>query len=621
MSKHIYNLNKDFERFHKSLKIRNKNIINNVLTSIQSYEELFLSNYKERKKEGVYFTDDSISKFIFTKVLNLFIEKKTGIQNINNSYDYSKLNSKEKDAIYKILLNIKICDPACGSGIFLLNAAEILYNFIKSIRKDFSSLKIKINILKNIFGFDINSYSLKLSILKLFNWIYTEKECNLLKTFEILNSNLKIANSLKIEDFLNYDIIIGNPPYGNILTKEEKLILKKENAFYNDIYCLFILKVLNWCNGIIGLLVPKSFLLRQSYFVFREMLFLRANILEIYDMGSNLFKKATNEVQILIFERKEINKGRNLQIYDYPNKNILTYKNQEVDFLKICFNKNCPLCIKSKKIYVYTFENRCPYCNFKTRNLYRVRIKPNKKLFQIICKIEKTGNFNYLNPVDFPKMIRGEEHKGLKQVKRIVQNNTQNSCYFVSAKEDFHYYYLDKNKSFNIEEISSNSLKGRNYEFYLKPKLLIKHNNIVPETIYTEEKICFTSSIYSLLHSDKLELKYLSALLNSALMQFYCIYGINNQKDTTINLNQYMIRHLPIVKANADVKSEISIKVNEIISIFQNTKGEINEKIRVLCKSIDNLIFDIYSIEHKDRELIVSTIKNQIKFYKNIYCN
>ena len=47
--------------------------------------------------------------------------------------------------------------------------------------------------------------------------------------------------------------------------KNEKEILKNQNLFYNDIYCAFLIKSLDWIDsGIVGFLVPKSFLLKLT---------------------------------------------------------------------------------------------------------------------------------------------------------------------------------------------------------------------------------------------------------------------------------------------------------------------------------------------------------------------
>jgi hypothetical protein len=427
-----------------------------------------------------------------------------------------------------------------------------------------------------------------------------------------------LEDSLKKSSKFKFDLIIGNPPYGNILDLNQKKKLKLENIFYNDIYCAFLLKSLAWADGIIGYLVPKSFLLRQGYVTFRESLLSNANLLKIYDIGPNLFAKATNEVQIVFYEKK-INSLKDLNIYQYPNSKITKYQKQNVDSLRICFNSTCPLSSHKKKIYAYTWDKTCPYCDSKTTPLNRIRIKTNRKIIDLINKIEIAGNLNYLSIKHIPNMIRGEEDKGLRQILSLIEENTNNSCFFIKAKEDFDYYYFKRNKSFNIEMANPKILKGKNFEFYTDPKLLIKHNNIFPQATFSRKNVCFTSSIYSIISDDHIELKFLCAILNSSLIQFYCLYGINNQKNTTINLNQYMIRHLPIKNAKPNHKKVMSEKVQTIIHSLIDSNGELNDKVIQLSREIDDTIFKLYDITDEERELIISTIKNQVGFYKKVY--
>ena len=216
-------------------------------------------------------------------------------------------------------------------------------------------------------------------------------------------------------------------------------------------------------------------------------------------------------------------------------------------------------------------------------------------------------------------MIRGEEDKGLQLIKKNLKHNNAGSCFFLNARNDFSYYHITPNKSVNFEELNPDELKGNDFEYYISPKLLIKHNNIIPEAIYTKKNICFTSSIYSLIHEDLNELKYLCAILNSSLMQFYCIYAINNQKDTTINLNQYMIRHLPIVKPDELLKLELAKKVDLIINTFETNNGVINQKISEIVKQIDDSIFNLYLISEEKKEIIISDVKKNIRFFNRIY--
>ena len=620
MKDKINNLSVDslYETILDSIKTGNHEKTTACLSSIPSIESNFLRVYHNRKKEGAFYTRNSIANFIITQGLILFFDnylKKCKIDNIDDIY---KLNKEEREKIKKRLLNFNILDPACGTGVFLLSAIKIIVGLLKTLEPDSDFEEIKFHGYKNLFGSEINRNARKLCILKLFRLYNDSNNSYDSKLLSILDSNITHEDSLVKKKDFKFDLIIGNPPYGNILDNNQKDRLKSENIFYNDIYCAFLLKSLNWTNGIIGYLVPKSFLLRQGYVKFRQNLFSNANLLKIYDIGPDLFKHATNEVQIIFYEKK-INSLKDLNIYQYPNSKITKYQKQNVDSLRICFNSTCPLSSHKKKIYAYLWDRTCPYCDSKTTPLNRIRIKTNREIIDLINKIEITGDLNYLSIKHIPDMIRGEEDKGLRQILNLIEENTNNSCFFIKAKEDFDYYNFKRNKSFNIEMANPKILKGKNFEFYTNPKLLIKHNNIFPQATFSKENVCFTSSIYSIINNDHIELKFLCAILNSSLMQFYCLYGINNQKNTTINLNQYMIRHLPIKNANSNHKKDLSEKAQTIIHSLIDSNNKLDDEAIHLSREIDDLIFKLYDITDDERELIISTIKNQVGFYKKVY--
>jgi len=620
MKDKIKNLSVDslYETILDSIKTGNHEKTTACLSSIPSIESNFLRVYHNRKKEGAFYTQNSIANFIITQGLILFFNnylKKCKIDNIDDIY---KLNKEEREKIKERLMNFNILDPACGTGVFLLSAIKIIVGLLRTLEPDSDFEKIKFHGYKNLFGSEINQNARKLCILKLFKLYNDSNNSYDSKLLSILDSNITLEDSLVRKKDFKFDLIIGNPPYGNILDNNQKDRLKSENIFYNDIYCAFLLKSLNWTNGIIGYLVPKSFLLRQGYVKFRQNLFSNANLLKIYDIGPDLFKHATNEVQIIFYEKK-LNSLKDLNIYQYPDSKITKYQKQNVDSLRICFNSTCPLSSHKKKIYAYLWESTCPYCDSKTTPLNRIRIKTNREIIDLINKIEITGDLNYLSIKHIPNMIRGEEDKGLRQILSLIEKNTNNSCFFIKAKEDFDYYNFKRNKSFNIEMANPKILKGKNFEYYTNPKLLIKHNNIFPQASFSKENVCFTSSIYSIISDDHIELKFLCAILNSSLMQFYCLYGINNQKNTTINLNQYMIRHLPIKNANSNHKKDLSEKVQTIIHSLIDSNGKLDDEAIHLSREIDDLIFKLYEITDDERELIISTIKNQVGFYKKVY--
>ncbi len=607
-----------FESVLNSFETGDHTKISESFNDLNRIETDFLNEHSNRKKEGAYYTRESVSKFIVSQGIMLFLAKHLKSTQINSLEDIYKFDVDMKTIIKQKLLNFSILDPACGPGVFLLCTVNEIYKLIRNLEPESDTAKIKLHLLETLFGSEINDYARKLCIMKLFKWAYTKNGLDNSKIFSILKSNILLEDSLEIKKSAKYDLVIGNPPYGNILDRNQKDKLKSENIFYNDIYCAFLLKSLEWTDGIIGYLVPKSFLLRQGYVKFRKNLLTLANLLKIYDIGPNLFAKATNEVQILFYEKKS-DTIKDIEVYQYPNTEITKFPAQKVDLLRICLNKDCPLSAHTKKFYAYIPDLSCPYCNSKTLALNRIRIKTNKKVLNLVNKIENSGDVNYLNIERIPNMIRGEEDRGLKQVIDLIEQNTTNSCYFIKAKGDFNYYYFRKDKSFDIENVDPKVLKGKVFEYYICPKLLIKHNSIFPQSVFSKEKVCFTSSIYSIISDDHIELKYINAILNSSLMQFYCLYGINNQQNTTINLNQYMIRHLPIKDAPFEKKEKLSELVQKVINSLLKSNGTYNETNLSIIGEVENIIFDLYDLENKERDIIVSDIKNRVDLYKNVY--
>ena len=102
-------------------------------------------------------------------------------------------------------------------------------------------------------------------------------------------------------------------------------------------------------------------------------------------------------------------------------------------------------------------------------------------------------------------------------------------------------------------------------------------------------------------------------------MQYYCLYAINNQQNTTINLNQYMIRHLPIKNASLDQKKTLSKKVQNVINALLKSNGKLNRDIISELRQIEGIIFELYEINGNERDMIISDITNRIDFYKKIY--
>jgi len=86
-----------------------------------------LENQKTRKREGVFYTPEYVVRRIVYQTLQPLVESKIDQAiALLQSHDF-----KEAHAIASSVLEITVCDPACGSGSFLLGAFDYLLEEFK----------------------------------------------------------------------------------------------------------------------------------------------------------------------------------------------------------------------------------------------------------------------------------------------------------------------------------------------------------------------------------------------------------------------------------------------------------------------------------------------------------
>lgn len=163
----------------------------------------------KRKKDGVFYTPKYITKYIVDNTVGkLCVEKKAELQIKEEDYSTDKkrqLKTKQSllaklDTYSKWLLEITICDPACGSGAFLNQALDFLiseHRYIDELKAKLYGVPmilsdIEKSILENnLFGVDLNEESVEIAKLSL--WLRTAQPNRKLND---LNNNIKCGNSL-----------------------------------------------------------------------------------------------------------------------------------------------------------------------------------------------------------------------------------------------------------------------------------------------------------------------------------------------------------------------------------------------------------------------------------------
>lgn len=192
------------------------------------------------------------------------------------------------------LHNIRVCDPACGCAGFLFSVAKKI--------KSLTNTRYKNIFKKNIFGLDIQPYSIIRSRLLLSLLAISEGEDEYSFDFNLYQGNAFDFNwESKISQFTGFEKLVGNPPYvcsRNIDEKSKKLLEKWEvsKSGHPDLYIPFFqLGIENLKNeGTLGYITVNTFFKSINGRLLREY-----------------FSRNSFEFKIIDFRNEQIFKHKN----------------------------------------------------------------------------------------------------------------------------------------------------------------------------------------------------------------------------------------------------------------------------------------------------------------------
>ncbi len=200
---------------------------------------------QERRKAGIFFTPrveiDYMIKMSLVENMhkNCGIEKEKLIKFVYSNDEKIDLNEDDKFKIREYLKNIKILDPAVGSGSFLVRAMNILVDLLTKVGYEVDRFNLRKNIIKNsLYGVDVMEWAVRVAELRL--WlnllIDIEKENIDIYTKPLLpNLSFKIrqGDSLVQEIFEKY---ISLRESKNLIPSIKRIIedLAKEHSRFFD---------------------------------------------------------------------------------------------------------------------------------------------------------------------------------------------------------------------------------------------------------------------------------------------------------------------------------------------------------------------------------------------------
>lgn len=561
-----------------------------------------------RKAGGVYYTPEYIVEYIVKQTVGKLTESKSP----------------------KEIEKIKIVDPACGSGSFLIGAYQYLLDYHKNYyAKNKKSWSLKDSpitpdgnlttaekkriLLNNIYGVDIDVNAVEVTKLSLLlKCMEGETEAsinNQLRLFNervlpTLDDNIKSGNSLIDTDFYDneldfgedkkikpfhwqsafpqifkqggFDVVIGNPPYlkltannmeAELLTYYHKNFLSYSGGSSKNLFQLFLEKVANLSPQIFSFIVPEALLTTDSNGKIREILLKNFNLNSIVTFDHFVFEDATIGTTIIVGAKNTKEKTKIVKINSLNKQSIM----QEIKLPQ------------GENPWDISFDNS------------------SKKFFEKILKRSKLMG-------ELVEMSKGMVVKDRNDV--LTETLKKKSLPFLIGNCMKRYYlHYDKYAEYEKLEIIGGT---RDYKKQTTtPRLLIRRTGSSLCATYSDKLELVESTIY-ILRSDKVNLKFLLGLLNSKLLTFYLSKRLitNSQGFPQILMGQ--LEQLPIVITNEQSQIEIVknvdllLKLNEELpTIKLQTKiEEINSRIERAEENINQAVYKLYDLTPEEIQIV-----------------
>lgn len=572
--------------------------------------ENFLSelDQKGKKDSGTFYTPPSLVELILNE----------------------KLSAKNGETNY----NIKTLDPSCGSGIFLVQSFKRLVkryeNKHKSKLNDFNVL---IDILKsNIFGIEIDSKSIKVAAFSLylalldnldpktgwwngfikFPYLINDPEDKTIQNPGYNLFRLDTISNFEIKKLQNFDLIVGNPPFGELVSEEkdfggnQKNIRKycNKEKFPKEMVLPFLHKaILLAPKGEIALIFNTKVLTNTggTYQNFRDWLFNKNYVEKIYNFsilrkiseeyGGQLFGSAVGPISIVFYKKETPDNPKETITYYAPKTYI---KNDVLEGIVVD---------ASDVKYLPRIE-----CKKPDSKIWKIAMWGSFFDFELIEKLEKKyislNEFFEENDVDYKTGLNGDIQKQDFIPDNIVKTSNIGKYYtsFNAIKPNIKYYR-------NIDS-----------KLFTPPYVAIKKgqkDKLITASLITHQAYCM-SGAYIINNISEIDKKAILALINSRFSTYFLFlvsssWGIEREQ---IMSNEFLF--LPYLFSEKLITKKLSSKIDKIISIKKSDEenGSKSDVIQ-LEKQIDQIIYnDILKLTEDEQKIIQDTLDYSLDLFE-----
>lgn len=385
-----------------------------------------------------------------------------------------------------------------------------------------------------------------------------------------------------------FDIVIANPPYvftrGGDFSKEFKEYFKrnfKTGIGKLNLFSLFIEEGMNLLSnkGFLTYIIPNTLFRATPYKPLRELIVNNFDIKGIVDLNECIFDGVTASTTIIGI-KKEKTKDNKIKIID-SLKNLLL----DIESRKIAqeeFNN-------SEFVFTINFDNN-------SQDLFK-KMHENSQPLGELCK-------DIINGIVTPK---GKD----KYISDVKLNEKYKP--FLEGKDIDSYIIRKKRTQYILFDRKILHRARPDYVWESPEKLIIRRIGGGMKTLYTaydNENYYTFASTNNILMKEKIwaNIKYILAILNSKLINWFYIEKFTNRSNLTVNVTKIYLEKLPIKKISKEEQKPFIEIVDRILEITKENDyledSVKQKKVKILEEEIDKMVYKLYDLTPEEIKIV-----------------
>lgn len=449
-----------------------------------------------------------------------------------------------------------------------------------------------------------------------------------------------------------FDIVIGNPPYigeeGHKEIFQEVAATEFGRKYYigkMDFWYFFTSKALHLLrrDGVLSYIAPNNWMTTAGGKNMRKHIVSEATLLQFTTFNNvMIFESASQQTMVFLIQNAKKTAPYDMQYKAVGNRTLeheelsvflnstrigtsykstidpCSYDGATIQFLNADILRVADLIRSGKKIYLKNDEI--------INGIHPHHACVTKKMLPILPNASIGDGIFIVSDVELSDMNLSANEKTLIHP---YYDSTQISRYFFDAKTDKHIIYttsdfkdvslmgsypnIKKHLDHYVDVITSDNRpyglhRARKQEFFENPKIVSIRKCQYPQFSYVEQPSYVTAEWY-LIMTSRVDMKYLTCLLNSRLIKFWLL-KMGKMQGNIFQVDKEPLVNIPILVPDAALEESMKVLFDHIMKVRNSNKnGDISE----FEKQIDKLVYEAYGLSTP----VIDAIEEELCAWEN----